>query len=138
MFCTPLPIIADGGTEFNNVKLKELVKLHKIKIQFTTTDHQSIVEIFHSTLIGYLRISQEPHPKENLMNYALNGYNSSIHSSTGFTPFEPVLRHSDLGNSREIFHPQQMYSEYIQNYKQKVIGQFNNKFSEAFSQEKKK
>lgn len=82
-FGVPENLILDNGKEFNNSTVKELLKLHKINVHFTTPLHHesnSIVERFHSTIIEHLRILQEMYPDErgDLMNYSIIGYNNSI------------------------------------------------------------
>lgn len=124
-FGIPEKLILDNGTEFNNDTVKEILNLHQIKIHFTTPKHHesnSIVERFHSTIIEHLRILKEKFPNEisNLMDYAILGYNNSIHSATNFTPFELTFGHTNLRNPNEIFLPTSFYSEYAENHKQKL------------------
>lgn len=55
----PVQITSDNGSEFNNETVKELLKIHNIKIHFTTPIHHegnAPVERFHLTLIEHLRI----------------------------------------------------------------------------------
>lgn len=124
-FGIPENLILDNGTEFNNDTVKEILNLHNIKIHFTTPRHHesnSIVERFHSTIIEHLRILKEKFPDEtdNLMDYAILGYNSSIHSATNFTPFELTFGHTNSRSPNEIFMPISFYSEYAANHKQKL------------------
>lgn len=128
-FGVPETIIADQGTEFNNDTVKEILKLHKICIHFTTAAHHesnSIVERFHSTIIEHLRILKEIYRNEdNLMNYALIAYNSSIHSVTGFTPFELTFGHTFSRNPNEIFESNTFYTEYAENHKERLKHVYN-------------
>ena len=122
---TPEKLVADNGTEFNNETVKELLKLHKINVHFTTpTHHESngVIERFHSTLIEHLRVLREIYPDENknLIEYAIIGYNSSIHSSTKYTPFEITFGHTNLRNPHEIFLPNSFYTDYAENHKNKL------------------
>lgn len=122
-FGTPQHLIVDSGLEFKNETVKELLKLHQINIHFTTPGHHqsnAIVERFHSTLIEHLRILKETHPNElELINYAVLGYNSSIHSATNFTPFELVFGHTNLRNP-EIFTPKEFFSNYVEDHNKKL------------------
>ncbi|WP_253302428.1 reverse transcriptase domain-containing protein [Wolbachia endosymbiont of Psylliodes chrysocephala] len=124
-FGVPEKLIIDNGTEFNNEVIQEILKLHKIKIHFTTVGHHesnAIVERFHSSIIEHLRILKSMYPNdiENIMNYAILGYNSSIHSATNFTPFELTFGHTHSRNPNEIFLPATFYSDYAENHKLKL------------------
>lgn len=115
-------IILDNGKEFNNDAAKDILNLHIIIIHFITPAHHesnSIIERFHSTIIEHLRVLRELHPKEtnNLMDYAIICYNSSIHSSTVYTSFELTFGHTGSRNSNEIFIPALFYSEYSEQHK---------------------
>lgn len=124
-FGIPINIVVDNGREFNNETVKEILNLHKIKIHFTTPLHHesnSICERFHSTLIEHLRILQETHPddKQNIMEYALIGYNNSIHSATNFTPFELTFGHTSSRNANDLFLPKLFYSNYAEKHKDQL------------------
>lgn len=90
----PQRIVCDEGKEFKNKTFEEFCKFHKIQLHYTTVNNpnsNSPVERLHSTLIEKLRILQIKNPKElpmNLMISAIIIYNQSIHSSTGYPPFE--------------------------------------------------
>lgn len=121
-FGIPQQIVADNGSEFQNEVVKGLLNAHGIQIHFTTPYHHesnSPVERLHSTLIEHLRILKESDPRANitkLMPYAIIAYNSTIHSSTNFTPFELVLGHTDSRDPMKLI-PSHVYTEYINNHK---------------------
>lgn len=78
-----------------------MLSLHVIQIYFTTPNHQegnSLVQRFHLTLLEHYRLLNEQYPNDtDLILYAIMAYNSTIHSSTGFTPFELIIYgHTDL------------------------------------------
>lgn len=119
----PTKIIMDNGSEFNNATVKELLKLHKIEIHFTTPMHHesnSPVERFHSTLIEHLRLLRNEHGDDpNLMKYAIIAYNNSIHSTTNFTPYELVLGHTNSRDPSELIN-KSFYSDYVSNHHEKL------------------
>ena len=142
-FCgIPEKLIIDNGTEFNNDTVKEILKMHKINIHFTTPQHHesnSIVERFHSTIIEHLRLLKEsfPNDKENLMDYAIIAYNSSIHSTTKYTPFELTHGHTNSRDPNEIFTLKEFYSDYAENHKNKLKHIYQN-VKEKLNTEKEK
>lgn len=142
--CTGIPqqIVSDNGTEFNNETVKELLSLHKIKVHFTTPYHyesNSIVERFHSTIIEHLRILKETYPDEklDLIDYAIIGYNISIHSATKFTPFELTFGHTNSRNPNEIFVPKSFYTDYVENHNEKLKHVYS-EVNEKLQNQKKK
>lgn len=96
-YSTPRKITCDQGTEFKNQLVEEFCKTHNIELHFTTIynpNSNSPVERFHSTLVEHLtilRLTNKEKSYSKLMPYALYAYNSSIHSSTDFTPFQILL-----------------------------------------------
>lgn len=60
-------MFVDSGKKFNNETVKDLLKLHKIQIHFTTPEHHkssSIVKKFSSTIIEHSeqnRLLKETH-----------------------------------------------------------------------------
>lgn len=125
----PTKITSDQGTEFNNDTVKELLQTHGIKIHFTTPSHHesnSPVERFHSTLIEHLRLLKEKHgDDQNMMKYAIIAYNSSIHSTTNFTPHELVFGHTTSRDPLELLNST-FYSEYVSNHRDKVESIYKN------------
>lgn len=61
-----------------------------------------------------------PNENENLIVFALIGYNNSIHNVTKFTPFELTFGHTSARNPNEIFTPETFYLKYAENYKNKI------------------
>lgn len=89
----PQKIVCDEGREFQNHTVKEFCKFNKIDLHFTTVNNpnsNSPVERFHSTLLDKLRVLKLKNPNEQPQNLVITAvliYNQSIHSSTGFSPF---------------------------------------------------
>lgn len=92
----PQEIATDRGTEFLSTLFKEVCKLLEINtLQSTAYHHQSIgaLENSHKSLNNYLRIQTDNHPGSwsSWLQFWCFSYNTSIHSSTQFTPFELVF-----------------------------------------------
>ncbi|KAK9693512.1 Integrase core domain [Popillia japonica] len=98
---TPQQIVMDNGLEFNNVTLKELLKLYKIYVHYTTSQNPNSnapvervhyttsqnpnsnapVERLHSTLLEHLRILKNQKVGQDvkqLMKLAILAYNSTL------------------------------------------------------------
>lgn len=136
----PEKCIFDNGKEFNNETVKELLKIHKINVHFTTPLHHesnSPVERFHSTLLEHLRILRTKHgPDEHLMEYAIIAYNSSIHSSTKFTPFELTLGHTSSRDPQDLI-DNSFFTDYAKTHRDKIKGVYE-KVSQNSEQNKLK
>lgn len=82
--------------EFKTSLLIDFCKLHDIRLHFTTagnSNSNSPVERVHSTLIEIFRILKLKDSKastKQLMQYAIIGYNSSMHSVTKQKPFDVI------------------------------------------------
>lgn len=119
----PLKITSDNGREFKNNCLEDFCKLHKIELHFTTaknSNSNSPVERFHSTLAEQIRCLRNEKPKESaedLIRLSLIGYNNSIHTSTGYTPFEIINGHINSSNPFDLT-DSKIISNYIQNHKE--------------------
>lgn len=94
---TPDLLVMDGEKSFMTGDLINFYNLHKIEPYVTATgrsEMNGIVERFHSTLLEIYRITKTENPNipvEDLVQLSLQKYNSSIHSSTKFTPLEIIL-----------------------------------------------
>lgn len=104
-----MKISADSGSEFNNALKKELLSLYKVDLHIGTPmtpnnpNSMGLIERFHSTIIEIHRLAkyeQKYTDTASVMTYAVMAYNHSIHSTTGMTPFEVLLGHTD---SRHVF-----------------------------------
>lgn len=96
---TPSFIITDHGTEFNKLEVREFTKLHKINIHYTTnrsSNSNSPIKRIHSNLIEHVQILYQKYKNINvktLMQYALWGYNNSIHFVTKYKPIDFIRGH---------------------------------------------
>lgn len=138
----PKLIVSDNGTEFKNEVVSDLLKTHNIKIHFTTPSHHESngpVERLNSTLIEHIRLLRE---KDNntdiitLMSYAVIAYNSTIHSSTNFTPHELVLGHTSSSDPMQLI-PAQVFTEYINTHKVNTTTLYNKIHQESIDLKQK-
>ena len=92
----PLFLHSDQGKEFDNVmihKLSELLGTVKTK---TTPYHprsDGLVERFNRTLLAMFAmfVSQEHDNWDDLLPFMMLAYNTTVHRSTGFTPYRLVF-----------------------------------------------
>jgi transposase InsO family protein len=92
----PKVIATDRGTEFTSSTFKEVCKLLKIeKLQSTAYHHQSLgaIENMHKHLGAFLRIYCDEHADtwSHWLPFWCFAYNTTIHSSTKYSPFELVF-----------------------------------------------
>ena len=92
----PLFLHSDQGKEFDNAmihKLSELLGTVKTK---TTPYHprsDGLVERFNRTLLAMLAmfVSQEHDNWDDLLPFMMLAYNTTVHTTTGFTPYRSFL-----------------------------------------------
>jgi transposase InsO family protein len=92
---TPNKILTDQGSNFLSEIFKNTCKILKIKKLQTTTFHPKSnggLERSHRVLKEYLRhyINEDQDNWDEWVPYAAYVYNTSTHTSTGYTPFELV------------------------------------------------
>ena len=95
MFCRfspPEQLHSDQGRQFESHVIHEICKLLNIKKTRTTPYHPQCdgqVERFNRTLLDMLATTTREHAFdwENQIRKVCMAYNTSVHSSTGFTPF---------------------------------------------------
>lgn len=95
-FGVPKAIATDRGSEFLSSVMNEVCKLLEIKqLHSTAYHHESIgaLENAHKHLGNYLRIQTDNNPDSwsSWLPFWCFSYNTSVHSSTQFTPFELVF-----------------------------------------------
>lgn len=92
-FGKPRQIITDQEKAITTIEIKEFLAENNVQIHFTSvnsSNSNSTVERFHSTLLEHLRIIMN-HEKLTLkesLRKALAAYNNSINLITKFAPFE--------------------------------------------------
>ena len=91
-FSPPEQLHSDQGCQFESTLMAEICKILQIKKTRTTPYHpqcDGLVERFNRTLLSMLATSTENHPFdwEQQLRKVCMAYNTSVQSSTGFTPF---------------------------------------------------
>lgn len=87
----------DGEKSFMTGDLVNFYNTYHIEPYVTATgrsEMNGIVERFHSTILEIYRITKHEHPEKSatdLLFLSLNKYNSTIHSTTKYTPNEIIL-----------------------------------------------
>lgn len=123
-FGIPHKITCDQGSEFKNNLLEEFCKVHNIGLHYITKKNpnsNSPVERFHSTILEEMRILKDQlkkdDPLDKIMNYAILGYNNTIHSTTGFTPFQIIKSNLDTRTPLELT-DRLIVNQYLQKHKE--------------------
>lgn len=93
IFSSPKTILTDQGTNFVSELMSKFETMFKIKHIKTTAFHpqsNGSLERTHATIKDLIKTSMRDNEKEwdEVLNFVCLGYNTSIHESTGFTPFE--------------------------------------------------
>lgn len=96
IFGIPKSILTDNSTDFTSNIIKELNKLFKIRHVTSSVYHpqtNGALERSHSTLKDYLKnfINKEQNNWDIYVPSAMFCYNTSIHSSTHFSPYELIF-----------------------------------------------
>lgn len=97
-FGIPITIVSDQGRDFTSNLLKNISKLLKIKhINCTAYHPQSngALERSHATLADYLKhfINENQTDWDNWLEFSMFSYNTSVHTSTKFSPYELLFGH---------------------------------------------
>lgn len=125
-FGIPKVILTDQGTEFMSNLLKEITKIFKIKKLTSTAYHpqtNGALERSHSTLKDYLKqyVSEDKSNWDEYVPLAMFAYNTSIHTSSKFTPHELVFgQKPNLPSSIENFTNEPNYDNYLENLRYKL------------------
>lgn len=91
-FGTPLELVTDQGSNFMSEVFKHICRILKIKKINTSAYHPqaNLVERSNRELKTYLRqyVSNNPHVWDQHLPYFTFEYNTTVNSSTKYTPFE--------------------------------------------------
>lgn len=111
----PKLILSDCGTEFKNQEMKEVVcKLLKINQNFSAPYHHETIgalENSHRTLRNYMRTfaRESKYDWDLWLPYYTYAYNSTVHTSTNYTPFELVFGKNNTLPDQDIIKPKPWY-----------------------------
>ena len=92
----PLFLHSDQGKEFDNAMIRKLSELLGTVKTKTTPYHprsNGLVERFNRTLLAMLAmfVSQEHDNWDDLLPFMMLAYNTTVHTTTGFTPYRLVF-----------------------------------------------
>ncbi|KAJ3666393.1 hypothetical protein Zmor_001836 [Zophobas morio] len=102
-FGIPKQILTDRGQDFSSLLLKEVARLFsvlsKYKHPLIIPQTNGALERSHATLADYLKhyVSDKQTDWDQWLNFAMFSYNTSVHTSTKYTPHELVF-----GNKPEL------------------------------------
>lgn len=126
-FGLPKKILTDQGTNFTSNLFSSISKLFKLKHIQTTAyrpESNGALERTHHTLIQYLRhyINDKQTDWDEWIPMAIFAYNTTVHSTTKFTPYELVFGiqpriPSAITQSPEFYYT---YDNYVENLKMKL------------------
>lgn len=119
MFGIPKMILTDQGTNFTAELFKTTCKFLKIKQLWSSPYHpqtQGALERSHSTLKEYLKsyVNEGQTDWPRYVYTAMLAYNTSVHCTTHFTPYELMFAHKPfIPNSIFEESPGATYPEYV-------------------------
>ena len=127
LFGIPKTILTDQGTDFTSRLMKDLTKLFDTKHLLSSPYHpqtNGALERSHLTLKDYLKhyINGKQTDCDEFIIFAMMAYNTHVHKSTGFTPYETLFGSKAYLPTSIIREPTLNYSydDYIINLKQKL------------------
>ena len=101
LFGPPERLLTDRGVQFTSELFVELMKALEIKKIFTTAYHPQTdgqVERLNKTLVNILRTNMDEYQQgwEDALPFAEYAYNTSVHTSTGETPYMMMYKQDPL------------------------------------------
>ena len=138
-FCTfgnPREIITDHETTFRSIQLREYLDNIGTCLKYaSSSESNGQVEKTHSTIIETLNTNKHKFPNLDtpaLIQLTVSLYNSSVHSSTGYTPNEVLFNQNNIANRPDIDNnAQEIFTKVRKNLdKAKARQEKQNKFKE--------
>lgn len=127
LFGIPRSILTDQGTDFMSRLIKDLTKLFSTKHIVSSPYHpqtNGALERSHLTLKDYLKhyINDKQTDWDEYISFAMLAYNTHVHKSTGFAPYEILFGNKPYLPSNITQEPTLNYSydDYVVNLKQKL------------------
>ena len=115
-FACPRVLLTDLGTNFKSNLFRQLAKKFRIKKVFTTParpQSNSSLEKSHGSLHDFLRhYIDDKHEWDDFIEFAQLCYNTSVHESTNFTPYELLFGFEAREPSVEPTTKDDTYGEY--------------------------
>ena len=127
--CLGLPkvILSDQGSNFTSKLFKSICKIFGIeKVQTSAYHPQSngALERYHAELKRYLRyfIDEDQSNWDEWVRLACFSYNTSVHSSSGFTPYEVMFgRKAEMPSAlKQKNKPFYAYDDYVSELREKM------------------
>lgn len=127
----PKTILSDQGSDFLSKLMSDVSKLFRIKQIKTTAYHpqsNGALERSHSTLKDYLKhyINEYRNDWDNWIHLAMFSYNTSIHSTTKYSPHELVFGYKPTLPSSLLNEPEfrYTYEDYVDQLKYRLNKSF--------------
>lgn len=123
----PNEILTDRGTEFMSQLFKNIsIALGIQKLNSTSYHHQTIgsLENTHKNLNSFLRMKLQ---KSNIywnewINYWCFAFNTTIHSSTGYSPYEVVFgRKCRIPSNIQVENYEDIFGDYVGEIKHRIV-----------------
>lgn len=127
LFGIPKTILNDQGTDFTSKLMKNVTKIFQTKNILSSPYHpqtNGALERSHLTLKDYLKhyINENQNNWDEFIPFAMFAYNTHVHKSTGFTPYEVLFGNKPFLPNSITSEPTFSYSydDYVINLKQKL------------------
>jgi len=113
-FSPPEQLHSDQGKQFESALLHEVCNILGMKKSRTSPYHpqcDGLVECYNRTLLDMLATWNHPFAWEDQLSKVCMAYNTSVHASTGYTPFflmfgrqarMPIDLMYGMGNEKEV------------------------------------